>query len=126
MHAHGSTTYQWHGDILESSPRGNFNEEGIIEHMEQVALQANGRDKWVLFERPKTEAGITPEAIDILVKAYENFAQKGCIMVVIEVPGVFGSTIGKVADGILSIPFHHGNDPERLKQMAEQALQNSQ
>ena len=120
--AHGTFTLEWHGEILHAFPRGNFNEYGVLELKSKILEQANGHDKWVLFDRPSTKAGITPDAIHELVKAYGEYQQYGCILIILEVPSMFGNAIKDEAAKHTNMPVICGTDAQALAQSAQDAL----
>jgi hypothetical protein len=120
--AHGTFTLEWHGEILHTFPRGNFNEYGIIELKKQVLEQIANHEYCVVFDRPSTEAGITPDAIHELGKAYDEYQQHGCILVILEVPSMFGSAIKAEAAKHTNMPVICGTDAKTLAQNAQDAL----
>lgn len=122
---HGHYTIEWQGDILHVHPRGNFNEYGIINLKETVLSKIAGHEKWVLFEHPVNKAGIIPEAIHELAKAYNEYQQQGCILVIMEVPSVFGAAIKAEVDKLSNIPLYFSTDPNHLAQIAQDALNHS-
>lgn len=120
--AHGDYTLEWQGEVLHAFPRGNFNEYCIIELKHVVLNNLAGRKKWVLFERPTNKAGIIPEAIQELGKAYAEYQQHGCILVILEVPAMFGNAIKAEAAKHTNMPVICGTDAKALAQSAQDAL----
>lgn len=123
--AHGEYTIEWQGEVLHVFPRGNFNEYGIMELKNVILSQLKNHEEWVLFERPTGKAGIIPEAIHELAKAYSEYYQHGCILVLLETPSVFGAAIKAEADKHSTIPLIYSSDAQHLAQIAQDALNSS-
>jgi|GEM_PF-1512786 len=119
---HGEFTLEWHGEVLHTFPRGNFNEYGIIELKHAVLNSLKGRTNWVVFDRPMDKAGITPDAIHELGKAYAEYQMQDCILAVLEVPAVFGAAIKAEVAKHTNMPVICGTDANALAQMAQDAL----
>jgi hypothetical protein len=122
---HGDYTLEWQGEVLHAFPRGNFNEYGIIALKHAVLNNLAGHTNWVLFERPSNKAGIIPEAINELAKAFAEYQQQGCILIIIEVPAVFGAAIKAEAAKHSDIPVIYDTDPLCLAQIAQDTLNSS-
>lgn len=122
--SHGEFTFEWQGDILQVFPRGNFNEFGIVDLKNTLleTVKATPRQRWVLFERPSNKAGITPDAINELTSMYHELEQLGCILIIMEVPAVFGKAIQAAASKACNIPMQHSMDVEALLKIGQDAL----
>lgn len=120
--AHVAFTLEWHGELLHTFPRGNFNEYSVLELKSKILEPENGHDKRVLFDRPSTKAGITPDAIHELGKAYDEYQQHGCTLIILEVPSMFGNAIKTEAAKHTNIPVICGTDAQAQAQSAQDAL----
>lgn len=115
MGPHGNFKIELINDVVHIFPSGGFNEQGIREIRDQVLLAAPTTKPWGVLEHPKDLAGLTPEAAKELLKSYQTFSKRNCIVVALEVCSTWQAVIESLLNGDLDIPFHLNSDLEQLE-----------
>lgn len=106
----GHFTVEVKDNLVISNPVGAFNESDIQRLRQAVLDAAKTKDTWIFLETPKSEAGLTPEAVDELARSYDIFHQNGCKAVALEVGPTFGSLFSKPPFSDLAIPIYATDD----------------
>ncbi|WP_019027758.1 hypothetical protein [Colwellia piezophila] len=122
MKSHGDYKIELLNDVVHIFPSGGFNEEGIREVRDKVLLIAPTIKPWGLFEHPKDLAGLTPEAAEELLKSYQMFSNRNCIVVALEVCSTWQGVIDKVINGNIDIPFYQSSNLWELEGLINQHL----
>jgi hypothetical protein len=122
MKSHGDYKIELINDVVHTFPVAGFNEEGIRELREQILLIAPVDRPWALFEHPKDLAGLTPEALEELLKSYQSFSKLNCIVVALEASPTWQYVINKMLSGNLDIPFYLSSNLGQLESLVKQHL----
>ncbi len=114
MLAHGEYRLEWHGDILHSTPTGNFNEQGIHAYAQSLWQTVAKRSDWVLYLHLGAAPGLTPEALHELIATYQQLERFGCIALVAEVPMLWAGFLETRLFSQLNLPALESDDPDLL------------
>jgi hypothetical protein len=120
----GHFTVEVKDNLVISNPVGAFNESDIQRLRQAVLDAAKTKDTWIFLETPKSEAGLTPEAVTELACSYDIFHQNGCMAIGLEVGPTFGSLFSKPPFSELPIPIYTDTDPEKVKEKLLKHLAN--
>ncbi len=108
--AHGNYRLLIEGRIIHNYPVGGFNAEGIMHLADDIAAAAPPTGHWVLFEHPKSDAGLTPDGVEAIRMMYEILMERGCLAIGMEVGMVFGAVLQRDVFNGLGIPSMVGED----------------
>ena len=99
MRAHGDYNLVLKGNIIHVYPTGGFNAEGVEALHRDISDLMPENESWALFEHPKDLAGLTPDAIEMLILYYKKLSQLNCCAVALEISptwrGIFERLIVK-------------------------------
>lgn len=108
---HGEFTIEKTGRVIHTYPEGGFNAQGIKRVHEAILKASENEPVWILYEHPLGKAGVTPDAVDELVRSYLKFSKLGCIGIAMEVETIWGQAISnKLGD---NFPLPHFFSPEK-------------
>lgn len=122
MQEHGDFELKIIGNVIHTYPMSGFNEFGIQRIRKAILELAEGLESWALFEHPKSLAGLTPEASVEIAKSFEEFSQKGCVMIALEISPVWEGVIRKSLETVIPIPVHFDSNSETLNELIMNAL----
>lgn len=111
---HGITNVELEGNIVRTKPVGGFNSEGVIQYAEKVLSIAPTDQQWVLYDEVDTNAGLTPEAVDELLKQFRHFIEKNCVAIGENINPTFGGIMQRDILSKLSIPTMVAQDKNKL------------
>ncbi len=122
MLEHGEFDLKLTGNVVHTFPVNGFNEFGIQRIRAAILDLAKGLEKWALFEHPKSLAGLTPEASEEISRSYEEFSDRGCVLIALEISPVWGEVIRKSLGNDFPIPVHFDTNAEQLDQLIDNRL----
>ena len=122
MQAHGNYKIELIKNIVHVFPSGGFNEQGVIQLHKEIASIAPHNMAWALLEHPKNVAGLTPEAVQELIKSYQNLSKLNCVVAGLEVSSTWQGVFEKSIVGKVNIPVYLNNDLAKLEQLIKQKL----
>lgn len=122
MKGHGHFTCELIGDVVHTYPVSGFNEYGIQELQEAITLLVKEKESWALFEHPREQAALTPQAMIALKNAYQTFASQGCVVIVLEIGVTYGSLIINKVLNQIPLPSMVSRDVNQLTQFVSQHL----
>lgn len=108
--------------VIHTYPLGGFDEQDIAVYRDEIIQAGEGLDKWVLFEHPKKIGSLTPEALELLTQAYNEFAGCGCLAIAVEVSYLFGTILRQNAQPLVKLPMLISDDPAELKEQIDTYL----
>ncbi|EAR60490.1 hypothetical protein [Neptuniibacter caesariensis] len=108
--------------VIHTYPLGGFDEQDIAVYRDEIIQAGEGLGKWVLFEHPKKIGSLTPEALELLTQAYNEFAGRGCVAIAVEVSYLFGTILRQNAEPLVKLPMLISDDPAELKEQIDTYL----
>ncbi|GEA11125.1 hypothetical protein [Alteromonas sp. KUL49] len=114
MKPHGDYKIKVSGNIVHTFPVGGFNSEGIEELHKDILAKAP-KNSWVLFEHPFNTAGLTPEAVDEIVRSYQCFETNRCLAIALELSSTWQRLFETSIVEHLNIPVYLGSSGESLE-----------
>jgi alkyl hydroperoxide reductase subunit AhpC len=123
MESHGDYEITIIDDVVHVFPTGGFNEQGICDLRERILTIAPKDKSWGLFEHPRDLAGLTPDALEEILKSYQAFIKINCQVIALEANSTWQGVIEKKLKGNLSIPFYLGDNEKELASLINQHLE---
>lgn len=121
MKGHGIFRVELIDHIVHTYPEGGFNEYGIIGIHETIIEPISGESVWVLFEHPKDLAGITPEALEEIIKSYQEYVKLVCIAIALEASPTWAQVFKSSVFDKVGLPtFTGSNESELLRKLEAQ------
>ncbi|MFD2167930.1 hypothetical protein ACFSJY_16875 [Thalassotalea euphylliae] len=105
MVAHGDFSVIVEGNIVHTYPVGGFNKEGIESIRAAIVDAIPNTNNWILFEHPKDQAGLTPDAAQAIGESYLEFEKQGCQEIRLEVCSTWRAIITRQLSSKLDIPL---------------------
>ncbi|MDF2179174.1 hypothetical protein P2G88_13015 [Aliiglaciecola sp. CAU 1673] len=114
------------GHLIVSEYTGAFSAVGIRAIVADVVAKAGALKHWCWYQKPSTDAGITPDAIHALIKKYQLLDQLGCCAVGVKHSNVLVNAFALPKDGSIKIPFKVSKDEHALLAFFAEKLQEKQ
>jgi len=111
---HGHFSIQVEGPIVHAYAYTPFNPEGIARFFDELFLQVDGLESWILFNHASEEVGVTPEAIALYKDRLALLTSKGCLGVVSKLPNRMLSNLIREIYENTGIAQLTSNDPEEI------------
>lgn len=124
MRAHGDYKIEVIGQIVHVYPIGGFNVQGIQAMHCDIIKAAPRQNGWALFEHPKGEAGLTPDAVHSLIEHYQHLVDMNCCAVALEISSTWRAIFEKLVAEQLTIPILLDGDCQALSQQLTEAIAN--
>lgn len=106
MEAHGEFAIELEGNFVHTYPEGGFNQEGI-ENIHKAILKAAPKSTaWGLYEHPKSESGLTPEAVEAILRFYNTLAGANCLIICMEVDAIWEEHVIRLMEDNVNIPVY--------------------
>jgi len=121
MKPHGDYKIRVSNNIVHVFPVGGFNPEGI-EALHKDIVSSAPANSWVLFEHPCDTAGLTPEAVDAIVRSYQNLAKINCVAIALEISSTWKYLFEKNIVAQIAIPVYLDNRVDVLEKNVDRVL----
>ena len=122
MESHGTYKIELIGNIVHIYPSGGFNEQGVKQLNDKIILIAPRDTTWALLAHPDDSAGLTPEAVNEIVKFFQQLNTVNCVAVAMEVAPTWQGVLEKSFVGNVSIPVFMDSDLAKLLPLIEEKL----
>lgn len=109
-------------NVVHTYPNSDFNREGIEKSFDEIYKATNDMDRWVLFEHPSDDAGLTPQSLDSLINIYQTISSHGCIGIAIEIRSVFKGILERFIPDNMDIPILISKDESELNEFVSKVL----
>ncbi|MFC3094493.1 hypothetical protein DRW07_13610 [Alteromonas sediminis] len=113
--AHGNFSIEVDGRLLINRYSEGFNIVGINALTSALLDAAKSLDKWVLLQLPEPSAGLTNDAIPVMLHAYNQLQKAGCVAVGLHDNSLFVRA-GYTHKGItVTLPFLIDKEESKLR-----------
>lgn len=120
MESHGKYKIELIGNIVHIYPSGGFNEQGVKQINDNIILIAPRYTAWALLVHPDDSAGLTPEAVNEIVKFFQQLNTVNCVAVALEITSTWQGVLEKSLVGNVSIPVFMDSDLAKLLPLIEE------
>lgn len=122
MESHGNYKIELISNVVHIYPSGGFNEQGVQQLNEEIVKIAPLKIAWALLAHPQDSAGLTPEAVNEIVKFFNYISTLNCVAVGIEVSSTWQGILEKSIVGNVNIPVYMNNDLLSFEHLIKQKL----
>ena len=122
MQAHGEFQVKLIKQVVHTYPEGGFNKEGIKAVHHAILESVQNTAKWALFEHPKDEAGITPDAVEEMLFFYHRIEHQGCQFICVDLNHLSAVMFKNMVQKHLTIPTLINPLETEFKQIWQQFL----
>lgn len=119
---HGHFRNKREGNIIISDYSGAFNVTGIRAIFDDVIAIASGIEHWCWFQRPAQDAGISPKAIEEMIRRYQTLHHYGCCAIGVIYTNVLINAVTLPKDNSIKIPFKVAKNETELFTLFQQTM----
>ena len=125
MESHGNYKIELIENIVHIYPSGGFNEQGVKQLNDKVLLIAPLETPWALVAHPDDSAGLTPEAVNEIVRFLQQISKMNCVVIGMEVLPTWQGVLESSIKGNVSIPIYMDTNMTTLSPLIKNILDNA-